>query len=171
MTKLFTSADELLAENADWNRAKQDYLSACEADRRGRQREADDKGSGVVDVALNERYLHELGDALGSIAAEQFRDLRISDQRLKAANRALLAVGPMAAALHAAAEAETQQPRRYKLQRADYALATHNKEVAEKLSALEKVSSEKAAKPLCDVLAQEAASLLTAYAQAIRHVT
>lgn len=171
MIKLFISADEVLGQNPDWERAKQDYLSACEADGNVRKREADDKGSGVINIALNKRYLSELGDALGSIAPEQFRDLRISDERLKAASRALLAVEPMAVALHAAAEAETRQPRRYKLQQADYALATHNREVAEKLSALQKVTSERAARPLCDDLAQQAAALLTAYAQAISHVT
>jgi hypothetical protein len=73
--------------------------------------------------------------------------------------------------LHAEAEAETREPRLYRLQQADYALTTHHKEVADTLSALQKVSSEKAAKPLCDVLAQQADALLTAYAQAITHVT
>jgi hypothetical protein len=171
MAALFTSADELVGENLKWQKAKQDYLLACDADRRAGEREVDDKGSGVVDAALNARYLRELGDALGSIAAQQFRDPLISRPRLTIAGRALLAVEPMAAALHAAAETETRQPRLYVLQRADRALATHHKEVAGTLSALEKVGSEKAAKPLCDDLEQQAPALLAAYAQAIRHVT
>jgi hypothetical protein len=171
MAKLFASADEVLGDNSDWQTAKRDYLSACEADRCTRKRNADDKGSGVVNVALNERYLRELGDALGGIEPKHFRDPRISDQKLKAASKALLAVEPMAAVLHAEAEAETREPRLYRLQQADYALTTHHKEVADTLSALQKVSSEKAAKPLCDVLAQQADALLTAYAQAITHVT
>ena len=157
---------------ADWERAKQDYLAACEGDRRGEpKRDGGHKSSSVLNGALNERYLRELGHALGSIAPEQFRDSRVSDQRLMAARRALLAVGPMAAALHTAAETESRWPRRYTLKQADRALATYHKEVTEKLSALQKVGSEKAAKPLCDDLARGAAALLTAYAQAIQHVT
>lgn len=171
MTALFAAADVFLGENVDWKEAKQAYLSACEADRRVRKNNADGKAPGVVNATLNELYLRELRDALENIAAEHFRDPRISDQELRAAGRALLAVGPIAAVLHAATEAETRYPRRWALERADRALATHQKEVATKLSALQKVSSEKTARPLCDGLAQEAAALLTAYAQAIHLVT
>ena len=172
MTDLFASADESFGKNDDWTTAKRNYLSACEADRRARERDAAGKGSAVVNAALNERYLRELADALGSIAPEHFRDPRISGLRLRAAGRALLAVEPMAAALHAAAQAETRQPSRYELQQADYDLDTHYREVAGKLSALQAAGSEKAAKPLCDDLARRAAPpLLSAYAQAIQYVT
>jgi hypothetical protein len=171
MTALFAAADEFFGENVEWQEAKQAYLSACEADRRARKRDTDGKAPDVVNATLNERYLRELRDALGSIAAEHFRDPRISDQELRTAGRTLLAVGPIAAVLHTAAEAETRYPRRWELERADRALATHHKEVAVKLSALQKVGSEKAARPLCDGLAQEAAALLTAYAEAIHLVT
>lgn len=171
MMPLFAAADVFFGESDEWQRAKQAYLSACEADRLARRGSADGKAPGAVSAALNERHLHELCDALDSITAEHFRDPRISDEEIRTAGRALLAVGPISAALHAAAEKETQYPRKWELERADRALAAHHRKVAATLSALQKVSSEKAARPLCDGLAQEAAALLTVYAQAIHHVT
>jgi Caspase domain/Effector-associated domain 1 len=169
MEDLFAAADEVFGNNPDWWEAKQDYLAAREADRRQRIHSVGDTEADTVD--LNERRLRALSDALGKVVPSIFRDPRISDRRLKAATTALSPVGPIMAALNAAATAETRQPRRQELQQLDYSLRTQYTMVSQKLSALKQVRSEELARQPCGELAGAAPGLLMAWAQAIQKVT
>lgn len=171
MEELFAAADEEFGNNPDWHEAKRDYLAARDAERRQRIHSVDDKEAVTVDLTLNERRLRALDDALGKVVPSIFRDPRISDSRLKAATTALMPVGPITAALRAAAKAENRQPRRHELQRLDHTLGEHYATVSQKLSALKQVRSEEAARQPCGELANAAPGLLTAWAQAIQMVT
>jgi hypothetical protein len=112
-----------------------------------------------------------LANALGHVLPSIFRDPRIRVARLDAASNALLSVDPVIKALSAAAERETQQPLRHKLQRLDGLLQRRYEAVARELSVLDKIRSEGAAVKPCEKLAKETTGLLIAYEQAIGFVT
>jgi Caspase domain len=130
-----------------------------------------DNNPNIVKEKLYQKFFLELAGSLKKISPEDFRDLRISDQRLEAADRALLAVEPMRKILHAASDAEVSYPTRANLQDADGALTTCLKEVKETVDILRDVDSKKSARLLCKALEQQSADLLTAYAQAISLIT
>lgn len=171
MEELFAAADEIIGRNPDWQEAKQNYLAAREADRRARVQSVHGKESASVDLTLNERRVRALGDALRRIVPGIFSDPRISAQRLGSANDALRAAAQIAGALHAAAMAERQQPRRSELGQLDLALRKNQEQVAQTLSELERVGSQTEASRPCAVLAEHAAALTAAYARAIHCVT
>jgi len=122
-------------------------------------------------LSLHERSLRALGDALERIVPAIFRDTRIKSRKLEAADKALVSVGPLIAALGAAAEEETRLSMRDDLQQLDDDLRSYHKVASEELSALRRVRSEGAAKKPCARLADAAADLLDAGTRAIRHVT
>ena len=168
--KLFSAIDEVLEANPEWEKAKLEYLRARDADNHGRLRPAENGTTATVSLTLNERRLRALDDALARVVSAVFGDPRIAVERLGKAKRALRSIAPIVEAVSAAATRETRQPRRYELQQLDHALLDRRTAVAQKLSALEKVRSEGEATPLCDDLAEEAAGLLHACAQAIQSV-
>jgi hypothetical protein len=112
-----------------------------------------------------------LEEALARVVPWVFRDPRIAAERLAKAKAALESIGPLIAACREAAMRETGQPMRYNLQRLDHALRTGQTAVAGKLSALENVRSEDAARKPCADLAEQATGLLDACARAARFVT
>jgi hypothetical protein len=170
MEELFAAADDVFGANPDWQQAKQDYLAARDAAPRRRRLRRVREGT-PVDPTLYERRLRVLDNTLERVVPSIFRDPRIRVERLDAAGRALLSIGSLMEELRAAADNETQQPRRHELQQLDDILKNRQEAVSQKLSALRKVRSERAAVELCDDLAKETTSLLAACEQAIRYVT
>ena len=169
MEYLFAAADPLFGDNPAWTDAKRNYLTAC-----GPAPPSEEEGKeevAPVDLAFHRRRLRMLANALGHVLPSIFRDPRIRVARLDAASNALLSVDPVIKALSAAAERETQQPLRHKLQRLDGLLQRRYEAVARELSVLDKIRSEGAAVKPCEKLAKETTGLLIAYEQAIGFVT
>lgn len=171
MEKLFKAADKELGDNPGWRNAKQEYRTACEAEQRPPIRPVDNPEPVVVDRTLIERRLGVLEGALGHIAPPIFSDSRVRDDKLDAANTALMSFDRLVGALSAAAKAETTEPRRGELQRLGYNLREHYNAVSQKLFALEQVRSEEEAVQPCEELAAEAADLLAECSRAIQVVT
>jgi hypothetical protein len=121
-------------------------------------------------LSLQERLLRTLANELGRVTPRIFYDPRVRVERLAAANTALLSITPLIKALSTAAEKEKRQPMRSELQELDHTLQERRKAVAETLSALEQVRSERSATPLCGALDEEATELIAAGAEAVRRL-
>ena len=171
MKELFTAADNLLGENPDWRKAKQEYLEALEAGRRGPLRSVEDQPALQVDLTLNQRRLHDLEEAFAQVVPDIFGDPRISATTLAVAKEALLSAGLIVEAMSAAARAETRQPMRHNLQNLDRALQKRYKALSWQLSVLQSVRSESAATQPCADLATATTDLLAVLEQASGHVT
>jgi hypothetical protein len=171
MESLFTAADEVFGENPDWREAKRKYRTACEAAGPGRTTQPSDQEGDTIDRSLLERQLSALRAAMVQVVPSIFDDPRISADKLAAAHDALVLVDPMVEALNSAAREETRQPRRYEMQQLGYKLQQEIMFAVQRLTVLESVRSKRVATRLCNELASEADSLLTAYTQAIHYLT
>jgi Effector-associated domain 1 len=169
MEDLFAAADEVFGANPHWHEARARYLLAREAEPLHVVKDEVDIVPPPV-LSLQERRLRALGDALGWVTPRIFHDPRVRVNRLAAANTALVSINPLIEALSVAAEEETRQPMRHELQELDRTLEKHKKAVAEKLSALERVRSERGAVQLCSDLDKEATGLIAAGAEATRRL-
>lgn len=122
-------------------------------------------------LSPHEQSLRSLDNALKRIAPSVLKDLRIRDEVLDTANRALLLINPLVKALNAAAKEETEPSTRYDLQHLAAALGSHVTTVTEMLSKFADLRSERMATSLCASLAREATALLAVGERSIYYVT
>ena len=175
MEELFSVIDEILGDNQDWGEAKLEYRTALSAGSRAYLHPVKDEPTATVSLALHERRLHSLRNALAKVVPSVFRD-PIHDplaavDRLAKARSALQSIGPLITAMGAAASLESEQPRRDELQGLYSVMLGRRTAVLQDLRALGQVRSDQEAVPLCNDLAEAARELLDACTQAIQYVT
>jgi hypothetical protein len=170
---LHPETEQLPTDTARQDESRARDSDAAEAGRRSEPRYLADHGedASAAVLSIHDRRLRVLANALNQIVPSIFGDSRLKGKLLNDANSALRSINPLIEAVSAAAKNESQPTRRGDLQELDDILQTRREAVSQKLTALGKKRSERAAERLCDDLKKEATCLLDAGKQAVRYVT